>query len=139
MEDGESHPAKRQKAAGDKQPQLPPMAAIFLQNAVVSVQEDWLCDNSDFFKVCLRGGWKETVTKTVFLEQVDGHVFLLLVEVTEVMLNTPGANARQNYEKVSDRVIALLPDSHRLTTFARLVRLADFLLMDNLHYFLRRV
>ncbi|KAK1585614.1 uncharacterized protein LY79DRAFT_261730 [Colletotrichum navitas] len=115
------------------------MADIFLSNAIVSVQEDWLCDNSEFFRVCLRGGWKETTTKAVHLEHVDGETFLLLVEVMELMLSSPNINIRHHFEKASDCVISFLPDSQPLTAFARLVRLADFLLMTNLYFFLRRV
>ncbi|KDN70725.1 hypothetical protein CSUB01_12451 [Colletotrichum sublineola] len=114
------------------------MAEIFLSNAIVSVQEDWLYDNSDFFRVCLRGGWKETITKAVHLEHVDGQTFLLLVEVTEVMLGSPNIKARRDYEKASNEAIALLPAFQPLTTFARLVRLADFRLMTDLYFFLRR-
>ncbi|KAK1984568.1 hypothetical protein LZ30DRAFT_426948 [Colletotrichum cereale] len=115
------------------------MADIFLSNAVISIQEDWLCDNSEFFRVCLRGGWKETVTKAVSLDHVDGQVFLLLVEITEVVLSSPDTKARHHYNKASDCVISLLPASQPLTTFTQLLRLADFLLMTDLYCFLRRV
>ncbi|KAK2038231.1 hypothetical protein LZ31DRAFT_570255 [Colletotrichum somersetense] len=115
------------------------MADVLLSNAIVSVQEDWLCENSEFFTVCLRGGWKETITKAVHLEYVDGQTFLLLVEVMEVVLSSPDINTRRHFDKASDCVISLLPASQPLTTFARLVRLADYLLMTDLHNFLRRV
>ncbi|EFQ31271.1 uncharacterized protein GLRG_06415 [Colletotrichum graminicola M1.001] len=115
------------------------MADVVLSNAVVSVQEDWLCDNSEFFRVCLRGGWKETITKAVHLEHVDAQTFLLLVEAMEVVLNSPDIKIRHHFEKASDRVISFLPDSQPITAFSRLVRLADFLLMTNLYFFLRRV
>ncbi|KAK1991843.1 hypothetical protein LX36DRAFT_685253 [Colletotrichum falcatum] len=115
------------------------MATVFLSNAVVSLQEDWLCDNSEFFRACLRGGWKETATKAVHLEYVQGEDFLLLMEVMEVLLGPSSVNTRRQFEKAADRAISFLPASLPLTTFARLVRLADFLLMTDLHSFLRRV